>query len=371
MMPALGLLTLAWGGGDPAAQAARERFTLGEGTIAVYNLAGELTVEPGSGSDVVVEVVRGGPDASQLRVATGPKDGMQTLRVIYPSDRVVCPSVGRFSHSTVQVAADGTFGDGQGTAWLAAGRRVTVSGSGAGLEAWANVRVTVPRGRALRLHWVAGALRIGAVEGDVRLDDSASAIEVRGLRGKLAVDTGSGEVTLRDVQGDLGVDTGSGGITIEGARGGRMSLDTGSGEIRGAELAVDRLVADTGSGGVQLDDVRSPVILLDTGSGAVNLDLSSDVDRVEVDTGSGGVTMSVPPKLGAQFDLQTSSGGIDVAVPHRTLSVARDRVRGRIGDGQGRIHVDTGSGAVRLVRRATSDERSGAVLGLPLLPQVG
>ena len=371
VMPALGLWTLAVYGGDLAAQSARERFPLGTGSIAIYNLAGELTVEPGSGPDVVVEVIRGGADASQLRVETGPRQGVQTLRVIYPGDRVVYPAMGRGNRSSVDVGSDGTFGGDHGMGWLSGKRRVTVAGSGSGVKAWANVRVTVPRGQKLHLQWVAGATHVGAVESDVWVDCHSSPVEVRGMRGKLGVDTGSGDVTVKDVQGDIGIDTGSGSVTLESTRGGTLSLDTGSGEVRASSVTADRLVADTGSGAIDLDQVRAPVVLLDTGSGHVNLDLSSDVEKVEVDTGSGGVTMTVPAKIGAEFDIETGSGEIDVDVPHETISIERDHVRGRIGDGQGRIHVDTGSGGVKLFRRATTSERSGAVLGYQLVPQVG
>jgi lia operon protein LiaG len=271
----------------------------------------------------------------------------------------------------VDVAPDGTFGGEKGLGWLAGRRKVTVAGSGSGVEAWANVRVTVPRGRKVYFEWEAGATRIGAVEGEIVAGNSSGTTEVRGLRGKLKVDTGSGEVMVKDVQGDLSIDTGSGRVTLENIRGGLLNLDTGSGEIRASAVTVDRLSADTGTGGISLDEVHCPVVLLDTGSGRVDLDLSSDVEKVEVDTGSGGVNLTVPAKLGAEFDLETGSGGIDVDVPHETLSVDRDRVRGRLGNGQGRIHVDTGSGGVRMTRRATTSERSGTVLGGQLLPEVG
>src|SRR5262245_14591297 len=113
VMPALGLWILAFHGGDLAAQSG-ERFTLGGDSVALYNMVGELTVEPGSGPEVVVEVQSGGADASQLRVETGPRSGIQTLRVIYPGDRVVYPPMGRGSRSSVDVAPDGTFGGEKG-----------------------------------------------------------------------------------------------------------------------------------------------------------------------------------------------------------------------------------------------------------------
>src|SRR5262245_41726187 len=112
LMPTLALLTISFSGGDLGAQSDRkERFTLEGDEVAIYNLAGQVRVEPGSGHAVVVEVDRGGADGSELRVETGPARGAQTLRVIYPSSRVVYPAMGRGrSRCELDVAPDGTFG---------------------------------------------------------------------------------------------------------------------------------------------------------------------------------------------------------------------------------------------------------------------
>ncbi|MDP9348031.1 MAG: hypothetical protein M3P24_02655, partial [Gemmatimonadota bacterium] len=55
---------------DPGALLAQraERYALRGERAAVYNLAGEVRVEAGSGVEVVVEVTRGGADAERLRV---------------------------------------------------------------------------------------------------------------------------------------------------------------------------------------------------------------------------------------------------------------------------------------------------------------
>src|SRR5262249_13151509 len=103
---------------------AAERFTLEGGRVAIYNLAGELRVEPTGGSQVVVEVTRGGRDAGDLRIEHGRVRGMETLRVIYPSDRVVYPPMGRGSSSSEHVAEDGTFAD-HSMRGIVFGRRVT------------------------------------------------------------------------------------------------------------------------------------------------------------------------------------------------------------------------------------------------------
>ena len=47
-----------------------ERRTMSGSDIAVYNIAGVMRVEGGTGSDVTVEVTRGGGDASRLQMQT-------------------------------------------------------------------------------------------------------------------------------------------------------------------------------------------------------------------------------------------------------------------------------------------------------------
>ena len=90
---------------------------------------------------------------------------------------------------------------------------------------------------------------------------------------------------------------------------------------------------------------------MDTGSGRVVVDLMDDVDELIVDTGSGSVTLRIPEGLGAEIEVDTGSGGIDVDIPLEVREFKRDYVRGILGDGRGRIMIDTGSGGVRLLRR--------------------
>ena len=54
-------------------------------TIAIYNLAGQIRVEAGSGGEVGAELTRGGADAAKLKVLQSEVDGREALRVVYPS----------------------------------------------------------------------------------------------------------------------------------------------------------------------------------------------------------------------------------------------------------------------------------------------
>src|SRR5690606_28012121 len=107
------------------------------------------------------------------------------------------------------------------------------------------------------------------------------------------------------IEGELDVDTGSGDVVVRNARVGTLGVDTGSGAVTLEAFRADALNVDTGSGGVR-------------GGG--------DAESVSVDTGSGNVSLDLGPRL-------------------------RDALEGTIGDGRGRLEVDTGSGSITVRRK--------------------
>jgi DUF4097 and DUF4098 domain-containing protein YvlB len=74
------------------------------------------------------------------------------------------------------------------------------------------------------------------------------------------------------------------------------------------------------------------------------------VDRIVIDTGSGGVTLRLPDGIDAEMEADSGNGGIDVDFPIQVMSQRRNYLRGVMGDGRGRIEIDTGSGRIRIVR---------------------
>ncbi len=348
-IPAL-TFTLLSVGGAGLLQAQQDVVLRGQ-EVSIYNLVGELLVEGGSGSDVRVQVTRRGSDGSRLKVESGSIEGRETLRVIFPGDRVVYQGErggrgwGSSTITRLRVRDDGRFGGG----WDSGdGRRVEISTRGSGLEASADLRVTVPKGKSIDLNLAAGKAVIRNVDGDISLDVQAADVETSGTRGRLDLDTGSGEVRVREAEGELYLDTGSGDVTVEGVRGSVLKMDTGSGGLTLRRVAVDRLGLDSGSGQVSLRGVSAPDLSIDSGSGSVEIDLDADVERLIVDSGSGGVTLGVPASLGARLQIDSGSGGIDVDVPIRITRNERRLLQGVLGDGAGRITIDTGSGGVRI-----------------------
>ncbi len=352
-MPALRIAALLLFPVTLAARQQPERRTLAGDRVAIYNLAGVMRVDRGTGSDVVVELTRGGRDAGKLQIATGPIRGRETLRIIYPDDEIVYRELGHGSNTTLRVRDDGTFNDrdDRGGRWSDEGRRVRIAASGGGLEAHADARIAIPAGKRGELYLAVGQAFASNVDGDLRIDVAAANVTVDHAKGSLLVDTGSGDVRLSDAEGEVSLDTGSGSLTVSAVSGPEVRLDTGSGDVTADRVATDVLMIDTGSGDVTASSVRANDVKIDTGSGNVRLDLLADLRALDVDTGSGDVTINVPADLGAEVDIETGSGDIDLQnVTVRTTRLERDHLTGEIGDGKGRIRIETGSGGVRLVR---------------------
>jgi DUF4097 and DUF4098 domain-containing protein YvlB len=334
--------------GAPALAAAQsERFSVGGDQVAIYNLVGRMRVEGGAGNEVVIEVTRGGADAQTLRIERGRIGNDETLRVIYPDDDVIYSDIGFRSRTDLTVRDDGTFFGGTRSS---RGHRVTIRDHGSGTDARADLVVRVPAGKRIALYLAAGALDVANVTADVRVDVAAARVTTKQTKGRLDLNTGSGRVEVSDAQGDVSLDTGSGGVTLARIKGSSLLLDAGSGGVSGTDLDVERLDLDIGSGGTELARVKAQDIKIDAGSGHTDIGILSDVRMLDVDTGSGGVTLRLPESVGAQLDIDTGSGGIDTDFPIQVTRRSHGHLTGTIGDGKGRIRIDTGSGGVRLKR---------------------
>lgn len=177
----------------PAILAAQESHSVRGDAVAIYNLAGEVEVVGASGGEVRVQVMRGGDEGGRLNVQIGEIDGRQALRVIYPSDRIHYDAGGWGGNTEVRVRRDGTWGG----EWRDRGERVRISSRRSGLDAYADLRVEVPRGQQLDLYIAVGRITASNVDGRILLDTRSGGVEARSMSGRLTIDTGSGSVRVR------------------------------------------------------------------------------------------------------------------------------------------------------------------------------
>jgi len=343
MRTALALLLLS-----TPALAQSETRTLSGRDVSVYNLVGTVRAVAGTGREVSVQVTRRGADAGRVRIESGTVRGRESLRIFVPSDRIVYPDMRR-SRTEIRLHEDGTFNEGDWDDWRSRDR-VRISGSGDGLEAYAEVVVSVPRGQRISLYLGVGRMDVSNVEGDVLVDVAAAEVEVVGVKGPLSLDTGSGRVSVRDVTGDLTVDAGSGTVNVAGVKGTVVNLDTGSGTVDARDIEARDFTAETGSGGVRVTGLKAPNVRVETGSGSATIEMLSDVEDMNVESGSGGVTLRVPATLNAEIEAESGSGGFHTDFEIVTWQIGRNHVRGRIGAGKGRIRLESGSGSIRLLK---------------------
>ena len=190
----LGLAALALA--FPGLAQAQKQFTLAGSDVAVYNLVGTVSVAAGRGDAVTVAITPQGSDAAKLTFGEGTVRGRNALRVLYPSDRIIYDGMGRGSSTELSVRSDGTFGGDEESRRHNQGGRVRITGSGSGLEAHADIVISVPEGKSVSVFLGVGDITASNVKGDLRLDTSSGRVDVTGTRGDLIVDTGSGDVKL-------------------------------------------------------------------------------------------------------------------------------------------------------------------------------
>lgn len=344
----------------PPARAEFERtVTLQGRALILSDLVGEVRVEGYDGTDFQAVVSVRGKDASEDRIRIETHEGDEAqLAIQFPIEHehhYVYPPAGHGAHSSFS-ASSLTRGHDVKFGWreLFHGLRdqVEVSGSGRGLEMWADVVLRVPRGASTEVRVGFGAITASAVEGDLVLDTSAGPVTARGVKGSLSADTGSGCVTVGDVEGNLTLDTGSGTVEMNDCRGETISVDTGSGMVGASRITARELSVDTGSGMVQARAIAADAVTIDTGSGGIELALDR-MGRGEyrLDTGSGEIELTLPPDASARIEASSGSGDIVANVSGaKRYESDEGELTLTVGGGDASVILDTGSGSITVTQ---------------------
>jgi DUF4097 and DUF4098 domain-containing protein YvlB len=139
--------------------------------------------------------------------------------------------------------------------------------------------------------------------------------------------TGSGNIHASGLHGGFAVNTGSGDIVAEGSGPGEVTARTGSGNIELKDLH-GALHAGTGSGDVKVTGTPAGEWKLTTGSGNIELWTGSAGFNLDAHTGSGSVHSDHEMTVQGDFD--------------------HHHIAGRINGGGPDVHIQTGSGDVRI-----------------------
>jgi DUF4097 and DUF4098 domain-containing protein YvlB len=330
-----------------AASGFDETHELAADSLILRNVIGQIEVRGHDGDKFEIEVRVQGADATPDRVQVEVVGGRRSeVNVNFPIDESRSYVYPRLGSGKTSVSLE----TGSWLSQLFGRDKLKVSGSGSGLEIWADVTVRVPRGKSIEIEHGVGPLEAGRIEGRLKLSTHSGPIDVDGVTGDTTLYTGSGRITANGIRGKLIVDTGSGRVVLRDVTGDKLSVDTGSGRVELDGVDSRRLVVDTGSGSVKAQAIRADEVSIDTGSGSVTLQLDRmGAGSFEIDTGSGSIELRLPADASAEIRADTGSGGIHLDVPNAMLRhKSRDSALIEVGGGAANVNLDTGSGSIRI-----------------------
>ena len=269
--------------------------------------------------------------------------------------------------------------------------------------------ITVPRRTHLECSSSYGAIKASGIKGNVRGKTSSGSITAETIEGSVDLNTSYGSVTCRHITGDnIAATSSSGSITAEDIKGsaqlntsygpitcrdmseGDTQLKSSSGTIKLTNVSFGDCDAHTSYGSVVCETLTGDAIKLHSGSGSIKVtgaaadtaDLSTSYGRItcrqitttdliaksgsgnldivcsdspadmtaDLVTSYGSINFSAPPGFGGQVDLSTSYGSVKTERPI-TISgqVSKKKIKGTIGQGTGKLHLQTGSGSISLM----------------------
>lgn len=208
IVAALALLVL---GSAMAAGGPSEKQTIEGREVVIFNLAGSVTIENYDGDMVQVEVTRGGSDAAKIQVETDidfdTKIGY--IRFITPSTQVVYPEAAA-NNQSIFVRGDGTFFPGH-----SGNLKTQILPEGNGLNAWADLKVLVPKNVSLVMNLGTGRidargmvspLKIAGINGQVNIVDHSGGLKVNTMAAAVSIFGGRGEVNVATKTGNITLD---------------------------------------------------------------------------------------------------------------------------------------------------------------------
>lgn len=337
------------------------------GGLRIDNLVGDVVIERGTAAGFGVSVTvtaEAGSAAEADTIARAVEfrardaGSSSSFQVAFPEEQ--------FPALYVAGAPTGWWVGSARTEYLGQKRRITAD-KDEGVQVRVDIVVRAPADAKLDVHSYFGAAAADGFSGELKLDSASGRLSARSGSGRAELDSGSGAVEVSNYAGVVRVDTGSGAVTVSGCQC-KVDADAGSGTIRihGGE---GELQADTGSGAVTVEDFRGSLsadtgsgsvtaralslaehLDIDTGSGSVHVegDLSS-LKRLDIDTGSGRVSIGASAWPPMEILINTGSGSTNFDVPG--AEVIRDADGStllRLGAGDGRGKIKTGSGGVRM-----------------------
>jgi DUF4097 and DUF4098 domain-containing protein YvlB len=217
-----------------------------------------------------------------------------------------------------------------------------------------------------------GSIECESVAGpSIALQSGNGGISAKGLRGSVTAESAYGSIACEDVaDGDLKLRSGNGRILITNASFGVCEARSSYGAVAGKDLKGESVTLGSGNGSVEAQNVQTKTLNLSSDYGAIrtarittsNLSATSGNGEIGIACSSspadlkarvrssyGSVEFAAPSGFAGEVDLSTSYGTVRTTLPVTVRGeITGSKVVGKVGDGPGRIQIESGSGSVEL-----------------------
>ena len=286
-------------------------FRLGaSGTLTLGNIAGDITVNRGTGADTTVEIVK----TAHGRDVADARDLLQIVTV----DATERPD-------RVEVKTHYPGGDEM--------RR----NNRRNLNVEVAYNVTAPAGIHVSVETISGNVTVGGIKGEVTASSVSGDVRVSGGARVGSAKSVSGSIEITDAQTD-----------------GVLEASSVSGDVTLRRITARRIQSGSVSGNLELEDVQSDRVTASTTSGTIVFGGTlAKNGRYELKSFSGDVRVRLSGSTGFELDARTVSGQIrsdDFPITSRGRMSGRD-LTGTWGDGSAVLDLQTFNGSITVSKR--------------------
>jgi DUF4097 and DUF4098 domain-containing protein YvlB len=205
----------------------------------------------------------------------------------------------------------------------------------------------------------------------ITLQSGNGGISAKGLRGSVTAESAYGSIACQDVaNGDLKLRSGNGRILVTNASFGVCEARSSYGAVAGKDLKGESVTLGSGNGSVEAENVQTKTLNLSSDYGAIrtakittsNLSATSGNGEIGIACSSspadlkarvrssyGDVEFNAPSGFAGEVDLSTSYGTVRTTLPVTMKGeITGSKVVGKVGDGPGKIQIESGRGSVDL-----------------------
>lgn len=206
--------------------------------------------------------------------------------------------------------------------------------------------IEVPQSTEISTKLASGTQNISGIRGPVQADAASGAIRANNIDRSVHLATASGAVEAENCGDELRVSTASGSVTADNVKG-DVLINAMSGSIQVAKPGA-RVEARSASGSIDVRGANNDVKAR-AASGRIAVQGNPSGNGYwDLKTASGAVEIAVPSNANFHLSAGARTGGIRTDVPIVIEEQSKRSLRAHMGDGGGRVEIQTASGTIRI-----------------------